>query len=271
MARRTRHSSLLALAAAVACAAACSACDATKDRPAPTIAAAAPAAIDAPDAAPEESEDPDPPIEARTVDVPGDLPVFFVEGRRGTHGTSVFFHPACTHGLGYIQAFANAASARGAVLALQGEHHCGEGLRSWHLDPDRLDARVRAGLAAAGRAESGPITAIGYSQGALVVEGLAAKFPERYRTAILIGAPRVPDARPLSRLDAAVMMAGTYDNRAVMEEGAKRLVRIGVPATFLEIPRARHGQILEAERVMDDAFTWLEAHRAGARDAAPAP
>ncbi|WP_394841137.1 hypothetical protein LZC95_29210 [Pendulispora brunnea] len=213
--------------------------------------------------------------EARTVQVAGDLPVFYVPGRRNTVQRMVFFHGACTHGLGYIQAFQTAARARGSLMALQGEHDCGRGMRSWSWDLEKIDARVDAGFRAAGDERSGPIVAIGYSQGALVAEKLAAKYPSKYRRVILMGSPRAADARALTALEGAVLMAGTFDNRAVMKEGAAALTRANVPATFIEIPNAHHGALLEGERIMGEAFAWLETHAKGAKtttiDAGPPP
>ncbi len=202
----------------------------------------------------------DPPVEAKTIAVDGDRPVFFVAGARRAPQRIAFFHPACTHGLGYIQSFAFAAAEHGSLLALQGEHDCGHGLRSWSVVPQKLDERVQAGFAAASEARTGPIVAIGYSQGATVAESLAARFPATYRRLILIGAPRPVDARALDALDGAVFMAGTFDNVSLMKQGARALEQRGVPTTFLEIPGARHGQLLDSERLMGEALTWLDEH-----------
>jgi hypothetical protein len=53
-----------------------------------------------------------------------------------------------------------------------------------------------------------------------------------------------------------------------MKEDRDALERVGVPATFIEIPNAHHGQLLEGERVMNEALTWLEQH-AKTSDGAP--
>lgn len=213
-----------------------------------------------------------------TVAVPGDLQVFYVAPRSRLAQRMLFFHPACTHGLGYVQAFAFAAAARGSLVALQGEHECGKGLRSWIGSPPKIQARIDAAWAAAepntgGRADGGagadgrdggdwqaPALLIGYSQGASVAEALAARYPTAYRRLILIGAPRAVDARALSGLEGAVMMAGTFDNRALMQGSQRALGRVGVPSTFIEIPNARHGQLLDAEAIMGQALAWLAEH-----------
>lgn len=202
-----------------------------------------------------------PPNVAREIAVSGDLPVFYAPGEAGGHERQVFFHGACTHGLGYIQAFATTASRRGALMALQGEKACGGGLRIWTSSSETIDRRVDAGFAASGDDRPAqPVVAIGYSQGATVAEGLAARFPAKYRRLILIGAPRAVDARRLRDLEGAVLMAGTFDNRAVMKESMRALQSAGVPATFIEIPGARHGQLLDAERVMGEALDWLASN-----------
>jgi alpha-beta hydrolase superfamily lysophospholipase len=218
-------------------------------------------------------EPPEGPVEARTISVAGDLPVFYVAGRRHATERMVFLHGACTHGLGYIQSFAFAASARGSLMALQGEHDCGHGLRSWLSSPQQAHSRIEAGFAAANdrASTSVPIIAIGYSQGATVVESLAARYPATYRRLILIGAPRAVDARALRALEGAVLMAGTFDNRAVMQESARALAQVGVPTTFIEIPGARHGQLNEAEAVMGKALAWLEENGRGSDDAGVRP
>jgi pimeloyl-ACP methyl ester carboxylesterase len=156
-------------------------------------------------------------------------------------------------------------------MALQGEHDCGHGYRSWTWNLDRTNARVDAGFragGAVGAVENGAVIAIGYSQGALVAEALAAEYPSKYRRLILIGSPRPVNAQGLSALEGAALMAGTFDNRSRMKEDRDALERVGVPATFIEIPNARHGQLLEGERVMNEALTWLEQH-AKRSDGAP--
>ena len=203
---------------------------------------------------------PDPPVEAKTIAVPNDLPVYFVAGHRGAPARFLFFHGACTNGLGYIQSFAFAAADRGSIMALQGEHDCGGGLRLWTSGASRMNARVEAGFAAAGETRQGPVTAIGYSQGANVAESLAATHPDTYRRLVLIGQPRSVDAASLARLDGAVLMAGTFDNPPVMRESMRRLLARGVPATFIELPKARHGQLPDAERLMGEALAWLDAN-----------
>jgi predicted esterase len=225
----------------------------------PTRAATASASMTAP---PPQVATPAPeaPVQALTIPVEGDLPVFHVAGRRGAPSRMVFLHGACTHGLGYIQSFAFAAAERGSLMALQGENACGGGLRSWTSTPQKAHARIQAGFAAANDPREGPIVLIGYSQGAMVAASLAAAFPKVYPRLILIGAPRVVDARSLAALEGAVLMSGTLDNPALMKQSDRVLQNAGVPSTFIELPGARHGQLPDAEAVMGKALAWLDDH-----------
>ncbi len=222
-----------------------------KEPPAGASASASAAAPEAP--AP-------PPAGVRTVEVPGDLPAFFLRGKAGAGGLMVFLHGACCHALGYVQAFQGAAAERASVLGLQGDRSCGGAFRSWTLDAARQQARVAAALRAAGEGEPRDAIVIGYSQGALLAEQFSARFPAAYSRAILIGAPRVPSAANFGRARGVVMMAGQFDARQIMKDGARALAARGVPSTYVEIPGARHGQMGDGDRFMGEAFAWLEAH-----------
>ena len=198
------------------------------------------------------------PVFAKTVPIDGDLPIFVVEAKQHSDVRIVFLHGACTHALGYIQAFQFAAAEHGTLIALQGEHDCGHTYRSWAGDAPRTMRRIETAFSQAGHHEPAPILAIGHSQGAILAASLAAKYPKQTTRLILIGSPKVVDANSLKALDGAVMMAGTFDNRALMRASMKELLRVGVPSTFIEIPNAQHGQLLEGERVMGEALRWLE-------------
>ena len=47
------------------------------------------------------------------------------------------------------------------------------------------------------------------------------------------------------------------DAKEVMKQGTRLLQSAGIPATYIEMPGARHSQITEGERVMEQAFAWL--------------
>ncbi len=180
-------------------------------------------------------------------------------GPRGP-GRLVFLHGMCGHALGYVQSFQWSAAAKGLLIAPQGDVACGDGpWAAWSKDIDALDARIVGTFRALG--EDGlieDVALIGYSQGATRAEALARRFPERYTRLVLIGAPDVPSPRGLSRLRAAVMMAGDRDNQAVMKAGAEAFRAAGIPSTFQPIPEARHGEMgPHPERTMRRALDWL--------------
>lgn len=207
---------------------------------------------------------PSPPaVAVERIEVPGDLPAYVLRGARGP-ARMVFLHGMCGHGQGYVQAFQGAAAEKGTIVALSGDDACGDdpAFRRWSMDVERIDARVDAALAAAGvppRAGEG-IVVIGMSQGALRAEALAQRFPEKYTHAIFMGSPRPPHPSRVARLRGAVVMSGEHEGTWAMREGARALERVGVPATYVMIPDARHAELREGERVMDEALDWLWAH-----------
>jgi pimeloyl-ACP methyl ester carboxylesterase len=146
------------------------------------------------------------------------------------------------------------------VLGLRGDVRCGGAFGSWRLDVAKQLARVVAALGAAGLAAPRDAIAFGYSQGALLAEGLCARCPAAYSRAVLIGAPRAPSPASFRRARGAVMMAGQFDAKQVMKDGARALAAAGVPSTYIEIAGARHGPMGDGERVMGAAFAWLEAN-----------
>ena len=190
-------------------------------------------------------------LEVSTLDVPNDLPVFFLKGK--TDKRIVFLHPMCTHGLGYLQAFQFAAAEKASAIALQGEKSCGGAYRQWSFELGETDARIGAAWNAAG--DSRPVEdvmLIGYSQGASVANALAERFPDRYTRVILIGAPREP---VITKAKCAVMVSAEHDAWWLMKQGADKAAKAGVPSTFITIPGARHGQMGNAEEWMKRAFS----------------
>jgi pimeloyl-ACP methyl ester carboxylesterase len=201
------------------------------------------------------------PVEVVSVAVANDLPVFFLRGREGTHGHFVFLHGRCSHAQGYVQAFQFAVAARGSLVAPQGDAACGGPFRSWTLDADKQHNRIAAAFRAAGDdAPLGEVTLIGYSQGEYLAEMLIERFPERYTRAVLMGAPHTPAVGRLHKLRSAVMVSGELDNKELMKEGARRLDAVGVPTTYVEMPGAPHGAIIDGERTMEAALAWLDTH-----------
>ncbi|KYG05102.1 hypothetical protein BE21_42870 [Sorangium cellulosum] len=212
-----------------------------------------PASVAAPEAV-------DPPLVATEMAVPGDLPAFVVTGRGGACPRMVFLHGMCGHGLGYVQAMQGAAREHGGVLGLQGDVPCGGGpFSKYSPNPEEQDRRIRSALAACG-GEAEDLVVIGYSQGAYIAERLAERWPERYARLVLIGAPTTPAAARLRDIRGAVMISGEHDAKYRMKEGAGGLMAAKIPAVYREMPGARHGEMPEAERVMDEALDWLDAN-----------
>jgi predicted esterase len=191
-------------------------------------------------------------------------PMYVLRGAPKGRGRLVFLHGMCGHALGYAQSFQFSAAKHGTLIAPQGDRTCGKGPWAlWSGDLESLDARIRRAFAALGEEE--PITDVvvmGYSQGATRAEALARKWPERYTRLISIGAPRATSARGLRHLRAAVMMAGELDRQDQMKAGMRALRAAGVPATFIMIPKARHGAMgVAPEQTMGKALDWLASPR----------
>jgi pimeloyl-ACP methyl ester carboxylesterase len=216
------------------------------DRPSSTAAQVAPLQV--------------PAVEVRTVPVPGDQPVFYLPSRHPTSERIVFLHGACVHGLGYLQAFQFAAAERASAIALQGDVTCHGIFRAWSGGASRIDARIAAAFQAAGDTRPlDDLVVVGYSQGALMAQHLAHEYPHRYSRVILIGEPRGPDASELRNARAVVAISGTRDIPGVMRSGASEVAATGVPATFIPIPGAVHGEMGDGNAIMRSAFAWIDA------------
>ena len=197
------------------------------------------------------------------IAVPGDRAVFVAHGAPGDRRALVYLHGRC----GDVHAFrgwAPAAARHGTLIALVGDTPCKGGWRStWSHDIAGLDRRIRAAIAAVGAARGAPlagesVTLIGYSLGATRAESLAKRSPGRYPRAILIGGPTTPEAASFGGAGAVVVMAGARDRRRHLEDAAAALAAAGIPATFLVLPAAKHGEYgPEGERVLGEALRWV--------------
>ena len=207
------------------------------------------------------------PIEMKEVAVPGDRTAWVLSGAREHRMRMVFLAGMCVHPLGYTQSFAHAAASRGDLLTLEGDLSCSADgtMRMWSSDLAAMSRRIDAAYRAAGLGdEARDVTLIGYSQGAERAERLVAAYPAKYRRAILIASPIVPDPQRLRTLEGAVLMAGERDLQEKMREGQRRLERAGIPATFVLIPEARHGQMGPTpDATMANAFDILERTSVG--------
>jgi predicted esterase len=191
-------------------------------------------------------------------------PTFVMRGGPRGPGRLVFLHGMCGHGLGYAQSFQHSAAKHGTLISPQADRTCGEGpWAKWSNDLAALDGRIIDAFRALGHTD--PITDIlvmGYSQGATRAEALARRWPERYTRLVSIGAPDAPSARGLDALRGAVLMAGEHDRQDQMKRGMRVLQRLGIPATFIEIPGARHGEMGPTpEATMAQALDWLAANQ----------
>jgi pimeloyl-ACP methyl ester carboxylesterase len=222
-----------------------------------TAFAAEPSRRPAPEAAKGE-----PPVVVEEMSIPGDLPAFVLSGPGGSCPKMVFLHGMCSHGLGYVQAFQSTARDHGGVLAIQGDIPCGnDGMRTFDKNVTKQEERIRkAFLAACGEqgGDMSDLVLMGYSQGAFMAERMAERHPERYSRLILIGAPTTPAVARLRYTRGAVMISGELDAKWKMKNGSDDLISAGIPSTYLEMPGAKHGQLLEGERIMRDAFDWLD-------------
>lgn len=211
----------------------------------------------------EQPPPPEPPVRVETLPMGADLPAFIVRARRdASPGVQMLFVPGmCVHPGGYIQAFQYAASARGDLVALQGDVSCGgDGFaRRWSADLDQMNARIEAAFKAAGLGEPHGVTVIGYSQGAERAERLVARWPDRYARAVLIASPMAPSPANLRRARGVVLMAGTRDTQTAMRAAVLPLRRARVPSTFLDLPEAHHGQMgTTPEATMAKALDFLD-------------
>ncbi|MDB4937797.1 MAG: uncharacterized protein JWP87_4769 [Labilithrix sp.] len=217
----------------------------------------------APDPEPAPAPAPPPmPVHTEDVAVADDLPAVLVRGASERRLQMIFLPGMCVHPGGYVQAFQHTAASRGDLVGLQGDVSCGGdgSARRWSSDLEALDRRIGAAFRATGLGEPRNVVVIGYSQGAERAERLVARWPDKYDRAILIGSPVVPSPRTLRRAKAVVLMAGTYDVAvAPMRSAVGPLQSASIPATFLEITGARHGQMgVEPERTMEAALDFVE-------------
>jgi predicted esterase len=189
-------------------------------------------------------------------------PVFVMRGAPRGSGRLAFLHGMCGHGLGYAQSFQFSAAKKGTLIAPQGDISCGGVFSKWSSDVAALDARIlRTFQLLVEPDDTAEITIIGMSQGADRAVALVKRYPKRYTRLISMDAPTALKPGQLRSLRAAVMMAGELDRRDLMRQSTQALTASGVPATFMIIPRARHGDMGPTpEQTMGTALDWLWAH-----------
>lgn len=201
------------------------------------------------------------------LDVPGDRSVFVVFAPPGEDDAMLYLHGVCGDPTA-PGSFADAIAEFGTLVSLRGDEACdGSARRRWSNDLDGIDRRATRALARVAEVRGEPLdgaalTLLGYSQGALRAEALAGRFPRRYPRVLLMGGPHAPDPKNLASASAVVLMAGERDAGAHLRDGAKRLGEGGIPARFIEIPEARHGEYgPRASETLREALAWAYASR----------
>jgi len=196
-----------------------------------------------------------------TLAVAGDQPIFVLRGTDPrAKGVGVVLHGWCGHGMGVLQAFAYAAADAGRFLALQGDHHCGNGpLRGWSNDTDALDRRIDAALKEyLGEERPSEIVLMGSSQGVDRAIALARRFPRKYRRLILLSGPRAEPAAGLSGVAGAFFLVGQRENQRPTREMAARWQASGIPVQLRIVAHAGHADFgADAEPLMREAFRFL--------------
>jgi predicted esterase len=199
-------------------------------------------------------------VRVESVTLADERVVFVLRGARG-HKSGVFLHGLCGHGMGYLQSFQFAAAEHGPWVAPHGDVACSGAYRSWSGKIDAIHDQIRLGFEQAGVSELQDVTLVGYSLGATRALALARAQPDVYRELILIAAPSMPSPHGLTKVRAAVMMAGSRDRQDAMKAGARAFERAKIPSTYLVLPGAAHGEMgPDAERVMGEALAWLREH-----------
>lgn len=252
----------------LACACAVAGCheEHAAPRAAQLTAAKAPTSAEAPPApAPPAPAPPPPPMPARVERIPveGDLPASVVRAPGGQPPLTVFLPGVCSNANAYVQTFPEAAQSQGGILAIEGDQPCGSGdYHTFSWDAAKAHARIEKALVAAGVTEipREGLTIVGYSQGASLAEQMAARWPGRYSRVVLIGSPQDPAAGSFAKTRGVVTMSCDFDVPARMRTAASAMKRAGTPATYFEMPRCRHGNITEGERVFGATFDWLRAN-----------
>ena len=203
---------------------------------------------------------PPPPATVESLPIPNDATASIVRPLdSSTPPTTVFLPGLCSNAGAYLQSFPEAARRQGGVVAIEGDQPCVPGFRSFSWDAAKLHARIEAATTAAGLTTIPPegLTLVGYSQGAALAEQLVQRWPSRYTRIVLIGAPTDPSEKKLSSARAVVTMSCSRDVPWKMKEGTRRLLRAGVPSTYLEMPNCTHGNITEGDTTFDAAFGFL--------------
>ncbi len=198
------------------------------------------------------------------VSVPNDRSAVVVHAPAWNRQAIVYLHGVCGD-VYAIRSWAEAISEIGTLVAMLGDERCKgrPGRFRWYRNPERLDRRIRRTLEAVSLARGGQldlerVTLVGYSQGAARAELVASRFPLRYPRVLLGSPPDAPNASRYSLGHAVAVVAGALEQNAERRRGVRELQAEGVPARFIALPGAYHGQYgREGGRVMREATLWL--------------
>jgi len=92
---------------------------------------------------------------------------------------------------------------------------------------------------------------------------MAARWPERYRRIVLIGAPTDPSPRSFAGARGLVTISCDRDVPARMKRAADAATGAGIPGRYFEMRGCTHGGVADAERVFGETFDWLHANERG--------
>lgn len=222
-----------------------------------------PAASSAVASAPSAQAPPAEPAVAEPLEVPGDLPAWWVRSADGRPPRIVFLPGICSNAGAYLMGFPEAARAYGGAVAMDGDRPCGasKDFHSISSDPAHEEPRIRAVLKAAGWGDREPegLVLIGYSLGATLIENLVAKHPERYARVMLIGSPKDPRLDRLKGAERVATMSCSLDVPFRMKGAIKTLDKGGVLARYFEMPGCTHGNFAQPEQILGEALAWLLA------------
>ena len=177
------------------------------------------------------------------------------------HGMCGAPEHACPH-------FAATISRFGWLVCPRAERTCEGGGTTWTYS--ERERTVEQAVERVRRRFPGEIdesvgrTLIGFSLGGFVASDIAqrADAPAPYRRVLLIGARVFLDAARLKRAGVTriALAAGQYDvTYEHMSEQARRLVRAGQPARFIDLGRVGHRFPADFTQYLQDALTWLDA------------
>jgi predicted esterase len=208
-------------------------------------------------------EPPPPPPHVEPLPVPADLPASIVRTAPGAPPRVVFLPGVCSNAAAYLAGFPQAAAGAGGVVAIDGDQTCpgAAGFRTFTFNVEKQHRRIDAALTASGVTQPAEgLTVIGYSQGAAILEHLAAKYPERYARIVIISPPSDPMPGQYKASRAVVTMSCSRDVPARMKAAAKAVAALGVPSTYIEMPGCTHGNLADAEATFTQTFAWLDEH-----------